>query len=137
MLPDRSILIGQKGWKTPKLKNSNTTFSVIFKHSELNVSILEEKYIFSQICIFFLNLHALWMQLSNVTYELPAKKFTKLFTKLFCQEKSKTRKSTFKSFQEVFLLRFCSFSDWQTDFRLNMYVHFRHVQRRKHKLVNN
>ena len=99
-------------------------------------SILEEKYIFWQICIFFLNLHALWMQLSNVTYELPAKKFTKLFTKLFCQEKSKTRKSTFKSFQEVFLLRFCSFSDWQTDFRLNMYVHFRHVQRRLGENIN-
>ena len=32
VLPDMSILIGQNWWKMPKLKNSNATFWVIFKH---------------------------------------------------------------------------------------------------------
>ena len=34
MLPDRSVLIGQKLVEMPKLKNSNGTFSVIFKQYE-------------------------------------------------------------------------------------------------------
>ena len=34
MLPDRSLLKVQKWMKMPKLKNSNATFLVIFKHCE-------------------------------------------------------------------------------------------------------
>ena len=34
MLPDRSILIGQKLVEIPKFKNSNETFWVIFKQCE-------------------------------------------------------------------------------------------------------
>ena len=32
VLPDRSLLIGQKRWKMSKFKYSNALFSVIFKH---------------------------------------------------------------------------------------------------------
>jgi len=32
VLPDRSVLIGQKLVEMPKLKNSNATFWMIFKH---------------------------------------------------------------------------------------------------------
>ena len=32
VLPDRSLLIGQKWWNMPKFKNSSATFWVIFKH---------------------------------------------------------------------------------------------------------
>ena len=35
VLPDRSVLIGQKWWKMPKFKNSNATFGIIFKQCEL------------------------------------------------------------------------------------------------------
>ena len=34
VLPDRSLLIGQIMVKMPKLKTSNATFGVIFKHYE-------------------------------------------------------------------------------------------------------
>ena len=36
VLPDRSILVGQKWWKMPKLKKSNETFWVIFKQCVLD-----------------------------------------------------------------------------------------------------
>ena len=38
VLPDRSVLIGQKLVKMPKLKNSNATFWVFFKESSLSSS---------------------------------------------------------------------------------------------------
>ena len=34
VLPDRSLFIGQKRWKMPKLKKLNATFLVIFKRCE-------------------------------------------------------------------------------------------------------
>ena len=40
VLPDRSLLIGQIMVKMPKLKTSNATFGVIFKHYEWDQSLL-------------------------------------------------------------------------------------------------